>query len=50
MDVFVEKLVTLFGTYPLQFEPLMYVLAFVAFLWLCDGFFYLCRYLVGGGR
>lgn len=45
-----EKLVALIGEAPSQMEPLLYVMAFVAFLWLCDGFFYLCRYLVGGGR
>lgn len=46
--MFVEKLVALFGEAPSQFEPVLYVISAVAFLWLCDGFFYLCRYLVGG--
>lgn len=48
MHVFVEKILVFLGPVPLQFEPLLYVMAFVAFLWLCDGFFYLCRFLVGG--
>ena len=46
--LFVEKIVALFGVVPLQFEPLLYVMAFVAFLWLCAGDFYLCRCLIGG--
>lgn len=48
--MFMEKVVALIGEVPSQFEPLMYVMAFLAFLWLLDGFFYLCRFLVGGGR
>lgn len=48
--MFVEKVFALMGNVPVQFEPLFYVMAFVAFLWLCDGFFYLLRYLVIGGR
>ena len=45
-----EKMIALLGEVPDQLELLIYVLSFIAFLWLCDGFFYLCRYLVGGGR
>ena len=48
--MFLEKVVALIGDVPVQFEPLLYVMAFIAFLWLCDGFFYLCRFLVGGGH
>lgn len=48
VNLFVEKIVALFGAVPVQFEPLLYVMAFVAFLWLCDGVFYLCRCLIGG--
>ena len=48
VNLFVEKIVALFGAVPVQFEPLLYVMAFVAFLWLCDGDFYLCRCLIGG--
>ncbi|WP_204248515.1 hypothetical protein [Lachnoclostridium sp. An14] len=49
--MFVEKIVALIGDVPVQFEPLLYVFSLVIFLWLIDGFFYLCRYLVtGGGR
>ena len=50
MVLFVDKLVALIGEVPSQFEPLLYVMGLVAFLWLCDGVFYLCRFLVGGGR
>lgn len=49
--MFVEKVVALIGDVPIQFEPLLYVFCLVIFLWLIDGFFYLCRYFVtGGGR
>ena len=49
--MFVEKIVALIGDVPVQFEPLLYVFSLVISLWLIDGFFYLCRYLVtGGGR
>lgn len=48
--MFVEKVIALIGDVPAQFSPVLYVMAFVAFLWILDGFFYLFRYLVGGGR
>lgn len=49
--MFVEKIAALIGDVPVQFEPLLTVFSLVVFLWLIDGFFYLCRYLVtGGGR
>lgn len=48
--MFVEKVLVLIGEVPVQFEPVLYVMAFVAFLWILDGFFYLFRFLVGGGR
>ncbi len=43
--MFVEKVVALFGAVPVQFEPLLYVMSFVAFLWLCDAIFYTLRFL-----
>ncbi|MBS5118601.1 MAG: hypothetical protein KHZ10_12155 [Clostridium sp.] len=46
--MFVEKVVALFGAVPVQFEPLLYVMSFVAFLWLCDAIFYTLRSLIGG--
>ena len=46
--LFVEKVVALFGAVPVQFEPLLYVMSFVAFLWLCDAIFYTLRSLIGG--
>ena len=46
--LFVEKVVALFGAVPVQFEPLLYVMSFVAFLWLCDAIFYTLRTLIGG--
>lgn len=48
--MFVEKIIALIGEVPVQFEPLLYVMAFVAFLWLLDHFMYLCRFMVSGGR
>lgn len=45
--MFMEKVVALIGEVPQQFEPVLYVMSFVAFLWILDGFFYLFRYLVG---
>lgn len=41
--MFVEKLVALIGEVPVQFEPLLYCFGMVAFLWLIDQFFYMCR-------
>mgnify|MGYP007121888341 CR=1 FL=1 len=48
--MFVEKVVALIGDVPPQFTPVLYVMAFVAFLWILDGFFFLFRFLAGGGR
>jgi len=48
--MFIDKLIALIGEVPAQFEPLMYVMAVVAFLWLLDHFMYLCRYMVSGGK
>lgn len=44
--MFVEKVVALFGEVPAQFEPLLYVMSFVTFIWLLDQFFYLCRNMI----
>lgn len=48
--MFIEKVVSLIGEVPVQFEPLVYVMCFILFLWLIDGFFWLAKYLVCGGR
>lgn len=45
--MFVEKVSALIGEVPQQFEPILYVMSFVAFLWILDSFFYLFRYMVG---
>lgn len=45
--MFMEKVCALIGNFPQQFEPIFYVMSFIAFLWILDGFFYLFRYLVG---
>lgn len=45
--MFLEKFVALIGDVPVQFEPLLYVISAVAFLWLVDQFFYMCRYWIG---
>lgn len=45
--MFYEKVVALIGEVPTQFEPLLYVFSFVAFLWLVDQFFYMCRTWIG---
>lgn len=45
--MFMEKVSALIGEVPQQFEPILYVMAFIAFLWILDGFFYLFRYMVG---
>lgn len=42
----VEKITALIGEVPVQFEPLMYVMAFIAFLWMIDGFMFILRTLV----
>lgn len=44
--MFVEKICSLMGSVPEQFEPVMYAMAFLAFLWLCDGFLYMFRVLI----
>ena len=44
--MFVEKIVALIGEVPSQFEPVLYVMCLVIFLWLVDAFSYLLRYLV----
>lgn len=46
--MFIEKVVALIGEVPIQFEPLIYVMGFILFLWLIDGFFWLAKYLVCG--
>lgn len=48
--MFIEKVTALIGLVPVQFEPLVYVMGFILFLWLIDGFFWLAKYLVCGGR
>ena len=48
--MFIEKVASLIGLVPVQFEPLVYVMGFILFLWLIDGFLWLERYLVCGGR
>ena len=48
--MFIEKVASLIGLVPVQFEPLVYVMGFILFLWLIDGFLWLARYLVCGGR
>lgn len=45
--MFVEKVIALMGEVPTQFEPILYVMSFVAFLWILDSFFFLFRYMVG---
>lgn len=45
--MFVDYIVALIGEVPVQFEPLLYVMSFLAFLWLVDQFFYMCRYMIG---
>ena len=47
--MFVEKIVALFGAVPVQFEPLLYVMAFVAFLWLFDNVSTLARFVWSSG-
>ena len=47
-DMFVEKVTALIGQVPAQFDPLIYVMCFILFLWLVDGFMWLARYLVCG--
>lgn len=44
--LFVEKICALMGYVPSQFEPLMYVFSFLAFLWLCDGFLFMLRSMI----
>lgn len=44
--MFIEKIIALVGDVPVQFEPVLFVMAMVMLLWLVDGFFFLCRYLV----
>lgn len=46
--MFIEKVASLIGLVPVQFEPLVYVMGFILFLWLIDGFLWLARYLVCG--
>jgi len=46
--LFIEKIIALIGTVPVQFEPLMYVFGLLLFLWLMDGFLWLARYLICG--
>lgn len=46
--MFVEKVTALIGQVPAQFDPLIYVMCFILFLWLVDGFMWLARYLVCG--
>ena len=45
--MFMEKVSALIGSVPVQFEPLLYVMSFLAFLWLVDGFFYISRSHIG---
>lgn len=44
--MFVEKIVSLMGEIPVQFEPVCYAFAFVAFLWIVDKFFHIFESLV----
>lgn len=46
--MFVEKIGSLIGWVPLQFEPLLYVFSLLVFLWLIDGFMWLAKFLVCG--
>lgn len=44
--MFVEKIVALMGEFPMQFQPLMYVLCLIVFLWIFDTFMTVFRALV----
>lgn len=46
--MFVQEVVALIGEVPVQFEPLVYVMCFLLFLWLLDGFMWLAKYLIAG--
>ncbi len=44
--MFVEKIAALMGEFPMQFQPLMYVLCLIVFLWIFDTFMTIFRALV----
>lgn len=44
--MFVEKIAALMGEFPAQFQPLMYVLCLIVFLWIFDTFMTIFRALV----
>lgn len=44
--MFVEKISALMGEFPMQFQPLMYVLCLIVFLWIFDTFMTVFRALV----
>lgn len=44
--MFVEKISSLMGAFPVQFQPLMYVLCLIVFLWIFDTFMTIFRALV----
>lgn len=48
--MFIEKISAIMGAVPIQFEPVVFVMAALFFLWLIDGFMWLAKYLVTGGR
>lgn len=41
--MFVEKVVALMGEVPEQFNPVLYAISFIAFLWVFDTFTYVFR-------
>ena len=45
--MFVEKVTALMGVVPEQFNPVLYAISFIAFLWIFDTFSYVFRSLVG---
>lgn len=44
--MFMEKITALIGDVPAQFQPVVYVASFIAFLWVFDAFAYVLRALV----
>lgn len=44
--MFVEKITALMGDVPAQFNPVVYAIAFIAFLWIFDTFAFVFRSLV----
>lgn len=45
--MFIEKITALIGEVPIQFNPLLYVISCVVFLWIFDTFMTIFRALVG---